>query len=236
MTRRRHGGWLRRPAEACKTVGARQTSNTRTAVAAALVIALVLSGICLQTDVPWSTSRSAGSSSGSIDIATGPADKAADEAGESTDVVSGLYGQDAQPGRSSATQDVTGEAGVSSSVAEAFAQLTGPVGDDGCAKAEVTLAENVPDAAADLLRAYRRRRDCLPAQCGYLDLYGEAWGCVIQGDGWVDVCVVRGEQEGQKSVLTVVRMDGAAWAMEVGTADVGESLSLESGSGEGESG
>ncbi|GEM_PF-1777419 len=206
------------------------------AVAAALVIALVLSGICLQTDVPWSTSRSAGSSSGSIDIATGPADKAADEAGESTDVVSGLYGQDAQPGRSSATQDVTGEAGVSSSVAEAFAQLTGPVGDDGCAKAEVTLAENVPDAAADLLRAYRRRRDCLPAQCGYLDLYGEAWGCVIQGDGWVDVCVVRGEQEGQKSVLTVVRMDVAAWAMEVGTADVGESLSLESGSGEGESG
>lgn len=70
----------------------------------------------------------------------------------------------------------------------------------------------MPDAARELLSAYRDRKDCLPAESGYLDLYGDAWGCVIQGDGWVDVCVLRGEAGGDASVATVVRMDAAAWA------------------------
>lgn len=229
MTRRRRSGRPRRSAGAHKTDGSDQTINIRLAAVAALVIALVMTGVRLQTDAPWSVPNpvdlAAGSADGTVGTASGPAG-----------AVSGLYGLDMQSGRSGATTDNTGGTGGSSSIAEAFAQLAGPVEDDGCVKAEITLAGDVPGTAADLLRAYRVRRDCLPVQCGYIDLYGEAWGCVIQGDDWVDVCVVRGEQDGRKSVLTVVRMDVAAWEREVGSADVDEYLSVEGVPGEGESG
>ena len=60
-----------------------------------------------------------------------------------------------------------------------------------------------------LLANYRERGDCVVARSGWLDLLGKTWGCVIQGEGWVDVCVVQ-EDEGGGSEVSVMRMDASA--------------------------
>ena len=57
-----------------------------------------------------------------------------------------------------------------------------------------------------LLERYRGRGDCVVAQAGYLDLGGRTWGCVMQGEGWVELCVVQEGDEGGSTVVTR-RMD-----------------------------
>ena len=42
-----------------------------------------------------------------------------------------------------------------------------------------------------VLEGYRSRGDCVLARAGYLDLTGRTWGCVTQGAGWVEICIVR---------------------------------------------
>lgn len=71
------------------------------------------------------------------------------------------------------------------------------------------------EAARGVLSSYRDRGDCLLAWSGELGLLGGAWGCVVHGDGWADVCVVSGSGDGADVV--VCRMvppagDGAAGA------------------------
>lgn len=71
------------------------------------------------------------------------------------------------------------------------------------------------EAARGVLSSYRDRGDCLLAWSGELGLLGGAWGCVVHGDGWADVCVVSGSGGGADVV--VCRMvppagDGAAGA------------------------
>lgn len=61
--------------------------------------------------------------------------------------------------------------------------------------------------ATRLLRAYRDAGGCVLARSGYLDLTGSAWGCVVQGDGWTDVCVVCATAEEGVSELRVMRLD-----------------------------
>ena len=61
--------------------------------------------------------------------------------------------------------------------------------------------------ATRLLRSYRDAGGCVLARSGYLDLTGSVWGCVIQGDGWTDVCIVSATAEEGMSELRVLRLD-----------------------------
>ena len=73
---------------------------------------------------------------------------------------------------------------------------------------EVRREEGNPEQVATrLLRAYRDAGGCVLARSGYLDLTGSAWGCVVQGDGWTDVCVVCATAEEGVSELRVMRLD-----------------------------
>lgn len=66
----------------------------------------------------------------------------------------------------------------------------------------------VAEEADRLLGDYAGRKDCIVAQSGWLDLLGRTWGCVIQGEGWVDLCVVS-EREAGGSEVGVMRMDAS---------------------------
>ena len=49
---------------------------------------------------------------------------------------------------------------------------------------------SLEQVATRLLRSYRDAGSCVLARSGFLDLTGSVWSCVIQGDGWTDVCIV----------------------------------------------
>lgn len=65
----------------------------------------------------------------------------------------------------------------------------------------------VEQVAARLLCAYRDRGDCVLASSGYLDLFGSVWSCVVEGDGWADVCLVVQMDEGQLCQVSVTHLD-----------------------------
>ena len=69
----------------------------------------------------------------------------------------------------------------------------------------------LPEAAKDVLA----QGDCLLCEAGYLDLQGNVWGCVVQGDGWVEVQVVKSVDGGTGSELSVVHMDAQSWAQQL---------------------
>lgn len=76
------------------------------------------------------------------------------------------------------------------------------------AGAETSLVEGpVDQAATALLASYRDAGSCALAQAGYLDLLGQVWGCVVRGDGWVDVCVVSQTGDAGRSEVHVTRLD-----------------------------
>ena len=68
------------------------------------------------------------------------------------------------------------------------------------------------DAARRVLAQYR---DCgepvVLVRSGYLDVTGKVWGCVVEGDGWVDVCELVSAAGGGTEVH-VTRMDADEWA------------------------
>lgn len=73
---------------------------------------------------------------------------------------------------------------------------------------------DVASAACELVVRYRDEETCLVRSAGYLDLTGDAWGCVMEGPGWVDVCVVFGRDGG--SVVRCVRMEAKRWGEDYG--------------------
>ena len=74
-----------------------------------------------------------------------------------------------------------------------------------------TCSSELPleEEGSRVLERYRARGDCVLAQAGYLDLTGRVWGCVVQGDGWVEVCLVEEGDDGGGCSVSVVRMDAA---------------------------
>ena len=68
---------------------------------------------------------------------------------------------------------------------------------------------DVAEAAADLLEERRSRGDCVLVRSGYLDLLGGTWGCVLQGNGWVEVCLVSEGDGGEGCDVVTWRMDAA---------------------------
>lgn len=77
----------------------------------------------------------------------------------------------------------------------------------------------VQEAAKEEVLRYRDRSDCVVTQAGYLDLFGRTWGCVIEGCGWVDVCVVSQCQGEQASKVKTVRMEVADWEQVYGKCE-----------------
>lgn len=72
------------------------------------------------------------------------------------------------------------------------------------------VAKDVQDAAADELAAYEALGTTALVRCGWLDLLGRSWGCVVAGPGWVELCVVTGDDEGE-SLVSTVRMEAGEW-------------------------
>ena len=81
-------------------------------------------------------------------------------------------------------------------------------------ESELTLVEE----GAAVLEAYRARGDCVLASAGYLDLTGSTWGCVTQGEGWVEICIVQEDAEGDGCSVVVLHMDAEDVADAVGGA------------------
>ena len=73
----------------------------------------------------------------------------------------------------------------------------------------------VAEEGVEVLEEYESRGDCVLAQSGYLDLLGRSWGCVIQGEGWVDICVVQEGRDEEGSTLSVIHMDADDVAREL---------------------
>lgn len=67
---------------------------------------------------------------------------------------------------------------------------------------------HVAEVAADVVREYCSRGDCVVARAGCLDLLGRTWGCVMQGAGWVELCVVREVDDGG-CVVSVARIEAS---------------------------
>ena len=91
--------------------------------------------------------------------------------------------------------------------------LVDAVGDEGSATVVLDLlggAEGarresdrpLADEGERVLEDYRLRGDCIVARAGYLDLSGKVWGCVVQGAGWVELCVIREGDEGGSEVFS----------------------------------
>ena len=68
------------------------------------------------------------------------------------------------------------------------------------------------ETGREVLEDFRSRGDCVLAGAGYLDLTGRTWGCVAQGAGWVEICVVREEADGGGCSV-------ASWRMDAGDVD-----------------
>lgn len=71
---------------------------------------------------------------------------------------------------------------------------------------------SLTETARQVLEAYRDAdTPCVLVRSGYLDVTGHAWGCVVEGDGWVDVCEVV-PAVGGGSDVRLTRMDRDEWA------------------------
>lgn len=77
--------------------------------------------------------------------------------------------------------------------------------------AEITKSQSslaLDDECASVLADYEGLGGCVVARDGYLDLAGKTWGCVVQGEGWVEICLVQESAEGG-SERVVWRMDAS---------------------------
>ena len=82
------------------------------------------------------------------------------------------------------------------------------------------VANGVQEAATELVRQYEQRGDCVLVRSGYLDLSGRVWSMVVEGSGWVDVCIVQ-SADGGTSETKVMHMDAAEWEESLGELGVG---------------
>lgn len=77
------------------------------------------------------------------------------------------------------------------------------------------------DEAAQALEAYRDGEPCVLVGSGYLGVTGGTWGCLVQGDGWVEVRLVSQRQKEAGSEVTVVHMDVSEWERALKELDAG---------------
>lgn len=70
-------------------------------------------------------------------------------------------------------------------------------------------SEGVEGAASALLEERRAQGGCVVVRSGYLDLLGRTWACVLQGSGWVEICLVSERDEGRGSEVVTWRMEAS---------------------------
>lgn len=74
------------------------------------------------------------------------------------------------------------------------------------------LPYDVDRASRTVLEQYRDAGEGVVVRSGYLDLRGRTWSCLLQGPGWVDLCVVTEKDDrGSQSTVQRVRMDAEDW-------------------------
>lgn len=119
-----------------------------------------------------------------------------------------------QPAQGSAAQD--GSSGEASDElaqeASGILQSSASSLPDGVASDDVEsyeVARPLRTAAASLMKEYQDRSDCILLEARYLDLLGSIWGFSVEGQGWVDVCIMRDAGASSTAVEIVhLRADG----------------------------
>lgn len=76
----------------------------------------------------------------------------------------------------------------------------------------------LPEAAADVLRAYREVPTARLALSGYLDIKGDVWGAIVRdGRGWVDLVIVAADEGDASCRLRAQRLVPPSGAVEEGS-------------------
>ena len=70
-------------------------------------------------------------------------------------------------------------------------------------------------AASEVLKGYKEEGDCVLCRAGYVDLFQNVWSCVVQGPGWVDVCVVSQADDSSASEVKTLRMEVGEWGKDI---------------------
>ncbi len=115
------------------------------------------------------------------------------------------------------TQGAEGQGAPERPVAEEVDRTLGDLGVSP-QRSERVSERSVAREAGELLEERRARGDCVLARSGYLDLFGRTWGCVLQGNGWVEICLVSGTGADEGCVVVSWLMSAADVAGRVGEA------------------
>ncbi len=90
------------------------------------------------------------------------------------------------------------------------------VGLDGEGPTRSWEAASVEEGASQLLDKYAQDSACVLVQSGYLDLQGRVWGCVVMGESWADICVVKQGDSNKTARVLCWRIDQESVAQELG--------------------
>ena len=72
---------------------------------------------------------------------------------------------------------------------------------------------DLQEEATKDLEGYREAGSCILLGSGYLGITGSSWGCLVQGDGWVEVRVVSQVEGDDGSRVMVAHMDVEEWRL-----------------------
>ena len=75
---------------------------------------------------------------------------------------------------------------------------------------------SVEEVSSQLIEKREGAGDCVLARAGYLDFTGRVWGCVFQGNRWVEVCLVAEDGDGGGCSIRTWRMDADEAARSLG--------------------
>lgn len=80
----------------------------------------------------------------------------------------------------------------------------------------IRLEGSVEDVASQLVEERRDAGECLLVHAGYLDFTGRVWGCVLQGNRWVEICLIEEETDGTWCSARIWRMDAGEISRDLG--------------------
>lgn len=67
--------------------------------------------------------------------------------------------------------------------------------------------KNLIDCVTEVLKAYEQIDTLSVEVSGYLDLFGDVWGCLIRNETqWIDVMLVESDEYDEHSYLSIVRI------------------------------
>lgn len=90
------------------------------------------------------------------------------------------------------------------------------LGGDALGRRVVERRGSVEEVAGWLIEERRDSGDCVLARAGYLDVSGKAWGCLLQGSRWVEICIVVEKDGGEGCSVHTWRMDADEVAADLG--------------------